>query len=600
MKRNRSVFLIFAIILGSTVGLWMYQAWRERPEREIKNVYVVKQKGELVKLYLAEGGKKQYTAKKDISEMEYQGIADVYVRGDEVQRLVCKPEVIQGTVLSVETGAVDIAAYGTLREEAEISWYSVSDVVCVSSRDELYVGQTDARFVVADGKIVSVLFAAKKSEEQVESKMQEIRVILKTDDGDGYDHAEVSFRGTGKLYVKEGEKRQEYAQGEEICITADQMTGDRMELTSEEGGKIELTSVKRAQGIPAYRGKVELVKTPAGIHIINELPLEEYLYGVIPSEMPAEYASEALKAQAVCARNYAVKHIKNHRLRQLGAHVDDSASYQVYNNMPEDERCNQAVDATRGQKMYDGKKVASSYFFSTSCGVTTSAKDVTFTEKDLAYLSGSLQKAEFDAKDTREQAGLVAGMLGDERLFRKFLNQDRDVLDRGQSWYRWQTTIPIRDIEKQINQKIGERSKVAGEKIQVKQADGTYRSEQIESIGKLKRIRIKQRKSGGVVYMAVIVGTEAVVRVYSEYNIRMLFFGENAVITKQDGSHVSGLSMLPSGFFVIDRCGSSYEFMGGGFGHGTGMSQTGANELAGLGKNYVEILSHYFPGTQVR
>ena len=60
------------------------------------------------------------------------------------------------------------------------------------------------------------------------------------------------------------------------------------------------------------------------------------------------------------------------------------------------------------------------------------------------------------------------------------------------------------------------------------------------------------------------------------------------------------MSMLPSGFFVIRRSGSAFEIKGGGFGHGTGMSQTGANELAQAGKGYEEILQYYFPGTEVR
>lgn len=59
------------------------------------------------------------------------------------------------------------------------------------------------------------------------------------------------------------------------------------------------------------------------------------------------------------------------------------------------------------------------------------------------------------------------------------------------------------------------------------------------------------------------------------------------------------MSMLPSGFFVLDKSGNSYEIKGGGFGHGTGMSQTGANELAQAGKSYEEILKYYFDGVEV-
>ena len=62
-----------------------------------------------------------------------------------------------------------------------------------------------------------------------------------------------------------------------------------------------------------------------GLLIVNELPLEEYLYAVIPSEMPTYYGLEPLKVQAVCARSYAYKHLVANNLSKYGAHVDDSS-----------------------------------------------------------------------------------------------------------------------------------------------------------------------------------------------------------------------------------------------------------------------------------
>ena len=67
------------------------------------------------------------------------------------------------------------------------------------------------------------------------------------------------------------------------------------------GGKIRVESVNKQYGHPEYRGIFEIDLVDKALHIINELPLEEYLYSVVPSEMPTEYQKEALKAQAVCA-----------------------------------------------------------------------------------------------------------------------------------------------------------------------------------------------------------------------------------------------------------------------------------------------------------
>lgn len=603
MKKVKSIFLLLLLAGACVAGLWVYQSWHEKQNteqnQELINVYIVKGKGNVLTVY-SQDGEHEYKIKDDLTEMEYTGLGDVCVRNDEVKKLVCKPDQITAKVLAIGEAMVELENYGQIPLDQKNSCYTVGTGIVPSSMENLYVGQTDATFVVAGGKLCGVLFPEDVKQEKAAETDGNIRVILKTDGFASYEHAEVRLRGTKKLYVKRKKTETEIQSGEEVVFNADSMKESRVSVRSEEGGRIELSSISRNGGKPLYRGTIEIVKTDQGFHVINELPLEEYLYGVIPSEMPEEYGKEALKAQAVCARSYAAKHMKNNRLKEMGAHVDDSVSYQVYNNTKEDDRCRQAVDETKGMMAYYGGKIASTYFFSTACGVTSSARDVGFSDENIPYLSGRLQEPEWKDQDSAERAKLVSEAFGDEDLFRKFLGEDRTVLEKSQPWYRWSTAISLEDMENNINAKIGSRCQAAGENIQVRQADGTYVSEQIDSIGKLKRIRIKERGDGGVVTMAVIVGTEKTVRVFHEYNIRLLFFNENAIIRKNDGTNVSGMSMLPSGFFVCDLSGRTYEFRGGGFGHGTGMSQTGANELAQAGKTYEEILQYYFEGVEIK
>ena len=95
-----------------------------------------------------------------------------------------------------------------------------------------------------------------------------------------------------------------------------------------------------------YRGRLELVRREDGIVVINELPLEEYLYGVVPGEMPASYPLEALKSQAICARTYAYERLQRAGLPEYGAHVDDSTAFQVYQNLAEQGQTTQAVKET--------------------------------------------------------------------------------------------------------------------------------------------------------------------------------------------------------------------------------------------------------------
>ena len=82
-------------------------------------------------------------------------------------------------------------------------------------------------------------------------------------------------------------------------------------------------------------------------------------------------------------------------------------------------------------------------------------------------------------------------------------------------------------------------------------------------------------------------------------------FSAEETITLQDGSIRKGMSLLPSGYFFLEAIRdneeiTSYKIYGGGFGHGAGLSQNGANELAEKGYDYKEILKYFFEGIDIK
>ena len=135
------------------------------------------------------------------------------------------------------------------------------------------------------------------------------------------------------------------------------------------GEKLTVTTLTRGYGVPSYDGIIELVAN-GGVAVINEIPFEEYLYGVVPSEMPASYEMEALKCQAVCARSYAYHQMQEMAYSQYQAQVDDSTAFQVYGNSEIQPSVIQAVDETAGQKLWYQGQVAAAYYYSTSCGMS--------------------------------------------------------------------------------------------------------------------------------------------------------------------------------------------------------------------------------------
>jgi stage II sporulation protein D len=136
-----------------------------------------------------------------------------------------------------------------------------------------------------------------------------------------------------------------------------------------------------AVGGKQYRGTLVVSVAKGKLQVVNSLGLEAYLKGVVPSEMPSAWPLEALKAQAVAARSYALANLAKGRTYDLYSDVRS----QVYGGIAaEAASASAAIDATAGEVvLYDGK-VATTYFFSTSGGRTASALEA--TGRSIPYL----------------------------------------------------------------------------------------------------------------------------------------------------------------------------------------------------------------------
>lgn len=124
-----------------------------------------------------------------------------------------------------------------------------------------------------------------------------------------------------------------------------------------------------------YRGELELRLLDGQIVAVNAVPLEEYLYGVVPAEMPANWPLESLKAQAVAARSYAVAN--RGRFGSRGYDLKPTVASQVYKGATaETALSNSAVNATRGQVVTYNGQVIQAYFHASAGGYTESADAV--------------------------------------------------------------------------------------------------------------------------------------------------------------------------------------------------------------------------------
>ncbi|MCI8374178.1 MAG: SpoIID/LytB domain-containing protein [Lachnospiraceae bacterium] len=438
-----------------------------------------------------------------------------------------------------------------------------------------------------------------------------IRVLIKTDDFEEEMHESVRLASDQELVVqKKGAADGDvYGEGTELsfsfeegslCLNGEAVSEppDCFTIAPKEEGQassIRLESITRGYGIPSYEGVMEIWPAKEGFVIVNEVPLETYLNYVVPSEMPSRYAKEALKAQAVCARTYAYKQLQSYGYPEYEAHVDDSVRYQVYNNTSPADSTNEAVAETADLILTSQGQPITAYYFSTSCG---------YTGNEEVWWEGSRELTPYLRGKTVNEAGECLDMT-DEEVFTAFiLNKDDSCYDSMVGWYRWETELSVEALSENLNEALKKRYEANPEAIRTKRGRD-YVSRPIETIGTIQGIDILKRNEGGAVSRMCIRGSRRTIEVETEYNVRALLNVQGGRIVKQDGTVVDGTALLPSAYFiatpVFDEEGelSSYRFQGGGYGHGVGMSQNGANGMAEQGKSCEEILRFFYTDVEL-
>ncbi len=586
----------------------------------------------------------------DLSAREQ--VADVVLTDGSVTRVKPKLDKINGKILSADAGGVEVEGYGRLPLAADYKGYRLYDSLEMCTVQDLRFGYNFTDLCIENGEICGVLMAK-------EEAMEYIRVLIGASDYQSNFHeqpvlsCDVDYTVIYGPYDAQNQER--HSAGEEITFDYDSsyFEAGRVRIVPDVlTGKITLKSCNRSQGIPSYRGQMELMHTDNGIAIINEVLLEEYLYSVVPSEMPSRYPSEALKAQAICARTYAYGHMEHAGYPQYGAHVDDSTTYQVYNNILEQESTTTAAKETFGQLLFTEEgTLAGTYYYSTSCGVGSDA-NVWKTEAapTLTYLRAkSLSKTAMEAEILQgiEDQGQVApvgnmetgdgnivqpesgfggetgsegtgaengsGMnesldfgqrLRDEETFAAFISTvNEDDFEAQEGWYRW--SYEVEELDSAHILSLLQKRYSANKKLILTWKDGEYVSEEISELDPITDIYVDSRGSGGVVDAIVIETTTQKIKVISEHNIRYVLNDGKASVVRQDGSKAACPTLLPSGFFII-KTGKEkenvvrYALTGGGFGHGVGMSQNGAMEMAKTGYSADEILLYFYEDCNIK
>lgn len=364
-----------------------------------------------------------------------------------------------------------------------------------------------------------------------------------------------------------------------------------------ETSQITVLSLEKNNRPPKYYGILEITKVNDHYEIINEVDIEQYVAGVLPSEMPTSYGEEALKAQAIAIRTYGISSKQQGKFQSYGADVDDTTASQVYNRIEPDELAETAATATAGLVLLSNGEFINNKFFASSCGYTANYGEVwaddTFPSKTPNYLIAEAQYLDKKLNYNMQK----------EEEFDEFIKLEAskvDAFDASSPWFRWQVTLTGDELEKLIKPALKNLSEKYANRI-------TYENDK-KDIGSICELIPLERGEGGNLMRLKIVGTKGSATVETEYVIRSLFASnntQNLTVTRANDTKAENLTLLPSAFFALDQTQEkngtieNITIYGGGNGHGVGMSQDGAKGMANKGYDYEAILQHYYRNSDI-
>lgn len=323
-------------------------------------------------------------------------------------------------------------------------------------------------------------------------------------------------------------------------------------------------------GTTLYRGQVELSRlSGSDMTIINVLPFEEYLYGVVPNEMPAYSHIEALKAQAVAARTYSYKSINKHS--KYGFNLCATTDCQVYKGYSsENANTNKAVNETRDMVVTYNGALAETVFSASTGGRTEDAVNV--WGNSVPYLKSV-----------------------------------EDKYESGNSYnYNWTMKFTADEISTKL--KSYGLGTVTG--IEITKYSEARRPIELVVTGTLKPEGVIIPKDKCRTFLSLPsqmynISSDASINVQVNNKIENVSLNQLKVITKNGEKTYTNpnqkVTIIGAGGkeSTVSASPTEYVFTGKGWGHAVGMSQEGAMGMAKAGFTYEQILTHYYTGTKV-
>lgn len=342
-------------------------------------------------------------------------------------------------------------------------------------------------------------------------------------------------------------------------VNGRQYTSSYLEITSRKG-KIWVNNTQKPGNKKLFPGSLYLQPNAYGSYsLVNLVGVETYLRGVLPYEIGTKAPEAALEAQAIIARTYALRNI--HRFAVDNYQLCADTHCQVYDGLNgATKKTDQAIASTRGQVLTYKNELVDALYSSTTGGVTAYFSDV-WNGEDRPYL-----RPVVDAP--KNIWNISEKSLADEENFRQFIGLEQGFNESKWDVFRWYRETNLEDITKDLQKFF------------------KAKNSQYANFKTIEAMSITERSHSGRI-LSLAVKTDIGVLSLHKDEVRSAF-----------AAPISTLFYLQP----INKGKSQvwgYAFIGGGLGHGVGLSQTGSQNLAQLGWSSAKILTFYYPGTKI-
>lgn len=329
-----------------------------------------------------------------------------------------------------------------------------------------------------------------------------------------------------------------------------------------------------------YRDYIKFLIKGNYIDIINHVELEHYLYGVVPREMGSSFPLEALKAQAIIARSYTLANI-NYHLGD-GYNLCDTTHCQVYGAYDNETIItNQAVDQTYGQYITYNGNVISANYHSNSGGITEDSGNA--WSQSLPYLSSIEDVFSNDAPNSSWNFSLsisdIQSKLASSGIDLGQIN-NIEILE---------TTDANRVLSLRIDGSKGEKI-ITGSQLRSLLGATTLKSTWFTV----------SKKGGYENSKAYVINGSNSYPVEIDLSVAYIKdSGRDLMVNRSTVNRARSIDKTTQLESTYSSAPTTFVFNGRGYGHGVGMSQYGAREMANQGYNYEDIITHYYTGIEI-